>query len=69
MVPALRERQEQWAVLEAFDEPKVATARSARLSREWKDSEAIEARLQFRACKMLEGGAKVYVRLRKASAA
>lgn len=66
MVPALRERVGQWAVLDTFEGPSTAPYRASRLKKIFAESETIEARLQFRALKQPNGGSKLYVRLRAA---
>lgn len=66
MVPALRQRVGKWAVVDSYEDPKLATTRATRLRKHFAAKETIEGRLRFRAAKMLEGGAKVYVQLRPA---
>lgn len=67
MIPALRQRVDTFAVLEAFDEPKPATNMATALRKQFArhyPEDSVERRLFFRAAKLLEGGAKVYVKLR-----
>lgn len=66
MVPALRTRLEDWAVLDQYEGPTTASYRAGVLRKAFAESDTIEARLQFRAIKLLEGGSKLYVRLRAA---
>lgn len=66
MVPALREGVGKWAVLDTFDGPTTAGYRAGKLKKLFAESETIEQRLQFRAIRLLEGGSKLYVRLRAA---
>lgn len=66
MVPALRERVDKWAVLDTFDGQSVAPYRATKLRKIFAECETIEARLQFRALRLPEGGSKLYVRLRAA---
>lgn len=66
MVPALRERVGHWALLDAFEGQSTAPYRATKLKRLFAESETIEARLQFRAARLPEGGSKLYVRLRAA---
>lgn len=63
MVPALRQRVGKWAVVESFDEIKTATSRAGSLRKHFRGKESVEGRLRFRAAKLLDGGAKVYVHL------
>lgn len=69
MIPALRTRPGKWAVLEAFDDVKKATARASSVRKHLKkcgaDDDAIERRLLVRAARLLEGGAKIYIQLPK----
>lgn len=66
MVPALRQRVAKWAVVESYTNPKDATARASSLRKAFKGKDTVEGRLRFRAAKLLDGGAKVYVQLRPA---
>lgn len=64
MIPALRQRPNEFAVLQIFEKPMEATRTASCLRRFFKGSEARdEDRLNFRGSKRPEGGSKLYVRL------